>query len=145
MTWYFSDAKSWPQRVLTYYQLHPPSVTKLISRLQNGGIYDYIDITWAFVFLKSPATRLVFNSLSRLTTKKHQISASLAVCEGNPSVIGVLPARVGSNAESFSMTRRRHDSDFNVLRSMFSSLDHGIFRSASYRSLAQDDLALPLG
>ena len=39
---------------------------------------------------------------------KHQISASLALCEGIPPVTGGIPSQRTSNAESVSMSWRHH-------------------------------------
>ena len=42
----------------------------------------------------------LFNSLFRLTTKEHQMSALLSICEGNPPVTGGFPAQRDNNAKN---------------------------------------------
>ena len=51
---------------------------------------------WASWRPKSPATQRLFNYL--LWPKKHQSSASLALCEGNSPVTGEFPTQWASNA-----------------------------------------------
>ena len=42
--------------------------------------------------------------------RKHQISASLAICAGNSQVTGEFPAQMASNAENVSIWWRHHES-----------------------------------
>ena len=51
----------------------------------------------------------LFSSLLRLIKKKHQRSALLSLCEGNPPESGGFPAQRGSNAESASIWWRHKD------------------------------------
>ena len=46
----------------------------------------------------------LFNSLFRLTSRKHQSPASLTLCEGNPVVTGGFRSQMVSKSESVSMS-----------------------------------------
>ena len=49
-----------------------------------------------------------FSVMFWVTSKKHQRSALLALCEGNPPVTGGFPSQRASNAESVSILWRHH-------------------------------------
>ena len=49
------------------------------------------------------STECLFNDLLRLTTKKHQRSKLLSLCEGNPHVTDLFPAQKDSIAENVSI------------------------------------------
>ena len=57
----------------------------------------------------------VLNCWFGLTTKKHQSSKSLAVCEGNLLVIGEFPRRRARNTASISILWRYHDFDPSIM------------------------------
>ena len=57
----------------------------------------------------------LFNSYG-LTSKKHEMSALLALCEGNPPVTIGFPSRRASNAESVSISRRQLETQLQPSR-----------------------------
>ena len=59
--------------------------------------------------IKSPATWLF-----AWRQRKHQMSASLGLCEGNPPVTGAFPSKKASDAESVSMPLRHHEPQQNT-------------------------------
>ena len=52
--------------------------------------------------------KCLFDSLCRLTSKKHHRSTLLALCEGNPSATSGFPSQCMSNAESVSILWRHY-------------------------------------
>ena len=52
--------------------------------------------------------KCMFNSLCRLTSKKHQRSTLLALCEGNPLATSGFPSQCMSNPESVSILWRHY-------------------------------------
>ena len=80
--------------------------------------YHYSDISWSPIHygdvnrpsrrLELPINRVLFNSVFRLTTKWHQRSALLLLCEGNSPVAGGFPAQRYSYAESVSIWWRHY-------------------------------------
>ena len=59
---------------------------------------------WTWRCLKSPATQLFVQSLSRLTLKRNQSSESLAVSKGRSSVTSRFPSQRASDKKSISMS-----------------------------------------
>ena len=53
--------------------------------------------------------KCLFSSLVRLTTRKHQSSVLLFLCEGNTPMTGGFHAQWGNNAEKVSIRRRHND------------------------------------
>ena len=68
-------------------------------------VTHYSDITWASWCLKSLATR---TACSGWEQRKHQSSALLVLCEGNPLVTSGFPSQTASNVESISMLCQLH-------------------------------------
>ena len=64
--------------------------------MKHHGISDH----WPLDYL--------FNRLFRLTSKKHQGSALLTLCDGNPPVTGGFPSQRTNNSESVSMALCQH-------------------------------------
>ena len=59
--------------------------------------------------IKSPATWLFAQH-----QRKHQMSTSMGLCEGNPPVTGGFPSKRASDAESVSMLLRHHEPQQNT-------------------------------
>ena len=74
------------------------------------------------------STECLFNSLFRLTTKKHQRSASLSLCQGNPPVTGGFPAQRDSNAENISIWWR-HNMHWSICNRRTDSYSSGVYAS----------------
>ena len=91
------------------------------STLQRRNVYAMTS--------KSTATRLfIQHSVAQAdSNRKHQSSALLAICEGNPPVIGGFPSQKASTAAYVSMPCRRHG---NGRRYLVPYRDHGGTRSS---------------
>ena len=84
------------------------------------------------VSLISGQSSVCFNSLFRLTRKKHQRSALLSLCEGNPLVTSGFPAQRDINAENVSIWWRHNAIILADFYAGHPSINQKSIRSLSY-------------
>ena len=112
--WHYNDV-TWPS-----WCLNSPATCWLCRKIYevNSGVNIYLHQNWLllpFFFYElvwetfsTFTLDRVFSSLFRPTSKQHQSSALLPLCEGNPPVTGGFPSQRASNEESVSMSWRHH-------------------------------------
>ena len=86
-------------------------------------IGHFCDVTWVPLHLKSPAIALIVSQfVFAKKHRKHQRSALIASCKGNPSVTNVFHSQRASNVETVTMSWRNHaylPTDKRLVRNSF--------------------------
>ena len=109
-------------------------ITSLLpGNLTRYDIIAHMSMRWSWTITATSNDRhgvsnyrsvgCLFISLFILTTKKHQRSALLSLCEGNPPVTDGFPAQMDGNAENVSTWR-----DNDIGPRMITSSNGNIFR-----------------
>ena len=103
---HFSDISLWLyvwHICLCIYSTIGPSLLQWIKDMQHRALFSVINysvVTMTFMSSQITCTRLC-KRLFKLTSKKTSKAASLALCEGNPLMIGWFPSQRASNPEMF--------------------------------------------
>ena len=75
----------------------------------NYSHVNYNDVIMGAMAYQITSLKIVYSTIySEAYQRKHQSSASLAVCAGNSLVTGEFPAQTASNAENVSILWRHH-------------------------------------
>ena len=104
-----------------------------------SAVCAFYQLQWCHMsIMASHATgNCLYNSFSRLTSKKNLSAALLAFCDGNPQVACRFPSQRASNAESVSMSWCHHV-DFTCLSSFSNQMLNTLRPRQNGRHFADD-------